>query len=73
MTSCPKWIHLSEKITKEYESDGYVCQTCNIFRYPMFVHANPDESGYYTCYICGKDGSLRNTCIHCKIKRKNRK
>jgi hypothetical protein len=67
---CKKWIPLSKEITAEYEEIGYICKGCNMLQYPTFVHVGQDCIGEYTCYLCGKDGNIRNICVYCNFIKK---
>ena len=67
---CKKWIRLTKEIAAEYDNTAYICDGCRKPRYASFVHTDEDCIGDYTCYICGKDGNVRNICVYCNFIKK---
>jgi hypothetical protein len=61
--NCKKWLLLNNDIAKEYDKTLIICKNCSNYALPYFIHS---EIGDYTCYICNKDGDVKNYCVYCK-------
>lgn len=68
-SNCKKWLLLNNDIAKEYDKSLIICKNCSNYALPYFVHS---DTGDYSCFICKKDGDVKNYCVYCKNKLKNK-